>query len=91
MQLLSVPGAEGRSRREFARVLEALAARRPLVLRVDDLHEADAALRRLLDYLLMQPLPARLCILVATPSREDADQLEWAAMRFSAYSVLRPP
>jgi predicted ATPase len=67
-----------------------MAARRPLVVRVDDLRQADAASRRLLDYLLMQPLPARLCILVTTPSREDADQLERAAMRFSAYSVLRP-
>lgn len=90
MQPLCAAGAEGRSRREFARLLEAMAARRPLVLRVDDLHQIDAASRRLLDYLLMQPLPARLCILVTTPSREDADQLERAAMRFSAYSVLRP-
>lgn len=90
MRPLGAADVEGRWRREFARLVESLAAHRPLMLRLDDLHQADATSRRLLDYLLMQPMPARLCVLVTTRSEEQADELQRVATRFSIYRVLRP-
>ena len=82
------PGQQGRQRREFARLVEALAERRTLVLRVDNLHEADPALQRLLEYLAIQVLPARLLVLVTCAAPEHSAVLQRAAALFNGYQLL---
>lgn len=84
----AAPGQQGRQRREFARLVEALAERRPLVLRVDNLHEADPALQRLMEYLAIQVLPARLLVLVTCAAPEHSAVLQRAAALFNGYQLL---
>lgn len=84
----AAPGQQGRQRREFARLVEALAERRPLVLRVDNLHEADPTLQRLMEYLAIQVLPARLLVLVTCAAPEHNAVLQRAAALFNGYQLL---
>lgn len=90
IQSRSAPGQPGRLRREMARLLEALSAHRPLVLRVDNLHEADPELQRLMAYLVLQKQPARLLLLL-TGAPCDTDPVALVvrtATRYDTYEVL---
>lgn len=60
----SLPGSgEARMAREGSRLLEALAARRPLVLILEDLHWSDPSTPSVLAALASRPVPARLLVL----------------------------
>ncbi len=68
------PGAAPPSRLEmldaFACLLQQFAAERPLVLMLDDVHQADPSTFEVLDYLGRNPLPAAVLVVAATRTTE---------------------
>lgn len=88
-QRASVAAAPGRMRREFGRLVAELSMLRPVVVQVDDLHDADDATRRLVLYLAMQTTPARVLLLVSTRELRDVQLLQETARRYATPFALR--
>jgi class 3 adenylate cyclase/tetratricopeptide (TPR) repeat protein len=75
----------------FRRLFETLAAARPLVLVVDDIHWADPALLNLIEYVAASSSGARIFVLcTARPDLFD-ERPTWAAPRPSAMLVVLEP
>jgi predicted ATPase len=84
------PGQDERYRihRAVRRLLEALAARKPLVLLLDDLHWADAGSIELLAALLRRPPAAPVLTAIALRPRQVPDRLSSALVRAIRDGVL---
>src|SRR5687768_16828205 len=84
------PGQDERYRmhRAVRRLLEALAARKPLVLLLDDLHWADAGSIELLAALLRRPPAAPVLTAIALRPRQVPDRLSSALVRAVRDGVL---
>ncbi len=80
----ATPSAERwRLHRAFGELLELVAAGRPLVLVIDDLHWADPATRELLEHLVRRP-PAQSLLIAAGLRPGEAGERLLAAQRSSA-------